>query len=113
MRLVATTAFQVATGTSSSGTAGAAIPALLNSTSSLPNTSRVLANSACTDAGVGHIAAHRKALPPGFTGRGQHLGQRRFAAARQHHPETRGQKGQRHGAADAAAGSGDQRDLQH
>src|SRR5579872_762817 len=51
VRLVSTTAFHWSYVRSSSGTAGAPIPALLNSRSNRPRASFVLANSALMDAG--------------------------------------------------------------
>src|SRR2546430_7803018 len=51
VRLVSTTFFQVSYGSSSSGTAGAPMPALLNRTSRRPNASLVLANSAWMEPG--------------------------------------------------------------
>src|ERR1700692_4725171 len=51
VRLMSTTFFQVSSGSSSSGMAGAPIPALLNRTSRSPNVSLDLAHAALTDAG--------------------------------------------------------------
>ncbi len=62
VRLVSTTFFQVSSGRSSSGTAGAPIPALLNSTSRRPKACLVLANSALTDSGSPTSVGHRQAL---------------------------------------------------
>jgi len=54
----------------SSGSAGAPVPALLKRKSRRPNASFVLANSARTDAGLGHLRRH-----------GQHVQPRRFGFA--------------------------------
>ena len=51
VRLVSTTFFQVSSGSSSIGTAGAPMPALLNSRSSRPYSCLARANSALIDSG--------------------------------------------------------------
>jgi hypothetical protein len=51
VRLVATTACHLSNGSSSSGTGGAPMPALLNRTSKRPNVSLIVANSALICAG--------------------------------------------------------------
>ena len=62
VRLVSTTFFQVSSGRSSIGIAGAPMPALLNSTSRRPNASLVFANSALIDAGIADVGGDHQAL---------------------------------------------------
>ena len=63
VRLVSTTFFHCLVGQSSSGTAGAPIPALLNRTSSRPNVSRVLANRISDRLRVSDIGWNEERLP--------------------------------------------------
>ena len=58
VRLMSTTAFHCSNVRSSSGTAGAPTPALLNSTSRRPNVSARRANSASHRRGIAHVGGH-------------------------------------------------------
>src|SRR5947208_1070607 len=69
VRLVSTTAFHCSKGRSSSGTAGAPMPALLKSRSSRPNVSLVRAKSARTEAGSPTSVTTASVREPGLASR--------------------------------------------
>ena len=111
VRLVATTFCQVSKGRSSSGTGGAPMPALLNSTSSRPKVDLVVANSARIEFALRHVGRHRERLRAGGVDLARHLVEHLLAPAGEHQAVAGFRQRNRHRPADAGAGPGHQRDF--
>ena len=110
MRFVSTTVRHCSTVSSSSGTPGAPTPALLNSRSRRPKRSATSSNSASTDAGSVTSPAMATAPLPAWPAVSSN-GPRRRPASDDGEPRLR--ECDRGGAADAAAGPGDDCDRGH
>ncbi len=111
VRLVSTTAFQVATGSSSSSTGGAPMPALLNSTSRRPNVSSIRANSAAHRGLVADVGRLRQRPPALGLDLARHRLQRLGPAPRQHHVVAGLRQPERHRAPHPRPGPSHQGDL--
>ena len=84
---------------------------MLNSTFRRPNASFVAEKSAFTAAGVGDVGGQGESAIAGIAGGGAGGLERVGATAGEHDMEAGLQQGQRRGAADAAAGAGDESDF--
>ena len=111
VRLVSTTFFQVSSGSSSIGTAGAPMPALLNRRSSRPNSFFTRANSALIDSGSLTSVGTESGL--GVAGLLRGFVELVGAAAGQHDGVAVLGERQRHRLADAGARARHHRDLLH
>ena len=111
VKLVATTFCQVSKGRSSSGMAGAPMPALLNRTSSRPKVDFTVANSARIELRFDTSVGTASACAPISVDLARNLVEHFLAPAGQHQAIAGFGQRNRHRAADAGSGSGHQRNF--